>query len=424
MNKLILAMLEEKDEKKILKRAAFWNTIASIINSTLSSILLFFITRLSGLSAAGMFSIASAIAYQCLSLGNFGARNFHVSDVKKEYSFSDFFFVRVISSILMYGLLLYYAFGSGYTLEKAFVVLTFGIFKSIDAIEDLFHGEYHRNHRLDIAAVLLTFRYLISIISFIVLFIITKDLVITTAITSIITIIIFFVENMGTIRKFVFEKINFNFSKVRSLLYILIPICIANYVKIYVCNLPKYSIDANLNETMQTYFNILIMPVFIINLLSDVIFRPFITKLSIYWHNKDIVNFKNMIYKQLLIVLFLTVCMIIGGYIIGLRLLEIVYNVSLHNYMFSLIILLIAGGFNTAAGFLTLILTIQREQKKLVLAYILCTVFALIIANPLVIHFGILGASILYLLICALMFLIFIILVMIKNRRMIKGDKN
>ena len=49
--------------------------------------------------------------------------------------------------LLMYSLLIYYAFGQGYTLEKSLIVLTFGMFKSIDAFEDLIHGEFQREFR-------------------------------------------------------------------------------------------------------------------------------------------------------------------------------------------------------------------------------------------------------------------------------------
>ena len=155
--------LVEVEENKIIKRATFWNLIASLLNAFMTAILLFFITRINGVNKAGMFSIASAFAYQCLSLGNFGVRNYHASDVKYDYSYKDYISVRIISGILMYILLMYYAFGQGYTLEKTLIVLTFGIFKSIDVFEDLIHGEFQRRNRLDIGCILQSIRYIISI---------------------------------------------------------------------------------------------------------------------------------------------------------------------------------------------------------------------------------------------------------------------
>ena len=107
----------------------------------------------------------------------------------------------------------------------------------------------------------------------------------------------------------------------------------------------------------------------------------------------------------------------VGGYIIGMRLLEIVYNVEIYQYMNCLMILLIAGGFNTGTSFLTMVLTIQRQQKIFVVVYIIVCFLGVIIANPLVKAGGILGASILYFLICGSFFFIFLLLVILKLRR-------
>ena len=415
---LINRIIDEKDERVILKRSAFFNLIASILNSTLSTILLFFITRLSGLNVAGMFSIAFAISYQCLSLGNFGSRNFQASDVKHVYSFGDYIYIRIFSAVLMYSMLIYYSFMSGYSNEKAMVVFSFGLFKSIDAIEDIVHGEYHRNNRLDIASLLLIIRYAIAISLFIIVYALTRDFIFTSFLSLFVTIVIFIVENKTIISRFYHDKIRFNFANFKSLLVILTPICISNYIRMYVTNLPKYVIDDSLNEIAQSYFSILIMPVFIINLLSDVIFRPFITRLSTFWNDDNIHDFVKMLFIQLGIIVLLTLIMMAGGYIIGLKLLGLVFGVDLSSHMASLMILLLAGGFNTASSFLNLVLIIQGQQTKFTAVYIITTIIAIAIATPLIMRFEIIGASLLYLLICFTFFACFAVFVYrsIKNK--------
>lgn len=396
MDRLIFTMLEEKDEKKVLKRASFWNMIASVLNAITSAILLFFITRFCGINEAGIFSIASAIAYQCVSLGNFGARGVQASDVKSEFQFKDYFYLRVFSLTLMLGLLCFYAFGSGYTLEKAMVIFTFGLFKGVDVIEDLYHGEYHRCHRLDVAGVLLTIRYSISILIFVITIILSHNLVSACTISAVITIIIFFVENSKIIPAFYQGDYHFNATGFKSLLFILIPVVITNYIKLYITNAPKYAIDACLTDSIQAYFNVLFMPVFIISLISDIIFRPFVPILAEYWNNHDFNLFKKLVMRQVFIILGITIVIVLGGVIIGLTLLEIIYNVSLHDYMFSFIILLFGGGITTISSLLILIITIQREQKVMALVNVITFIICLLISNPLVQSFGIEGAVFLF----------------------------
>ena len=293
-------------------------------------------------------------------------------------------------------MLFYYAFCSGYTLDKSLTVLSFGLFKSVDVIEDLFHGEYHRNSRLDIGAILLTIRYFISIIAFIVLIIVTKDIFISSLASFALTLGIFVITNKNFIQIFVQEKLKFNFNKFKSLLVILVPLVLTNYIKLYITNAPKYAIDECLGNVEQAYFNVLFMPVFIISLLSDIIFRPYIPLFSKEWMDNNFSKFTKMLVKQLVVIACITVFIMFGGYVLGLRLLEIVYGVSLDGYMGTLMFLLLGGGINTYCTFLILVMTIQREQNKMAAVNLVDLIICLMISKPLVSTFGINGAMLIF----------------------------
>ena len=409
--------LIEADESQIIKRSTISNLIASIINASYSAVLLFFITRIIGVEAAGIFSIAMAYAYQCQTLGAFGVRNVHASDTSNEYTFSDYFYLRVLSCTLMYGLIIYYAFASNYDLEKALVIFSIGVFKSIEAIEDLYHGEYHRNNRLDIGSILQTIRYLISLIVLLVLLTVTHDLVISNLIATVVTIFIFIFQNKPFIKYYIKEKINYNLKKVKELFIIVFPICMSGFISAYIVNIPKYAIDKCLNQSIQTYYGILMMPVLVINMLSVVVYRSMINSLSVAYKNKDNKTFFSIIIKQILLIVLLTIIAVIGGYVIGLKLLGIIYSVDLNNYMLPFIILILGGGLNTIAGFLMVVLTVQRSQNNLLLGYIITLIVSLMLSTPLVSNFGITGASLLYTISSMLMIVIFSILVIFEKEK-------
>lgn len=410
-------ILIEADELQIIKRSTISNFVASIINASYSAVMLVFITRIVGVEAAGIFSIAMAYAYQCQTLGAFGVRNVHASDTNDEYSFSDYFYLRVLSCIMMYGLIIYYAFASGYDFEKALVIFSIGVFKSIEAIEDLYHGEYHRHNRLDIGSILQTIRYVVSVIILLILLIITRDLVISNLIATIVTIIIFIVQNRPYIKFYINEKIKFDYNKVKKLFIIVLPICISGFISAYIVNVPKYTIDRYLSQSIQTYYGILMMPVQVINMLSVVVYRPMINTLSVAYNNNDNKAYSSIIVKQVLLITALTIIAVFGGYIVGLDLLGIIYSVDLHNYMLPFIILILGGGLNTIAGFFMVVLTVQRNQNCLLLGYSITLIISLILSPTLVSNFGIIGASLLYIISSMLMVVIFSTLVIFEKRK-------
>ncbi|MBM6831321.1 lipopolysaccharide biosynthesis protein [Faecalicoccus acidiformans] len=392
MKEKIIHSLLDVSRDKILKRSFFWNMIASMLNAVTSAILLFFITRFCGINEAGVFSIASAIAYQCVSLGNFGTRGVQASDVKEEFSFSDYFYVRVFSYSLLMAMLLYYAFGSGYTIDKSLAVLSFGLFKSIDVIEDLYHGEYHRHQRLDIASLLLVARYSISILVFIILIVFSSNIFVSSFVSFLISLFIFIFSNKNIIKVFYSKKYTFCLSHFKKLLFIVVPVAITTFIRMYMTNAPKYAIDNCLGDVDQAYFNVLFMPVFIITLISDIIFRPYIPKFSSDWYNFQLKSFTKMLYRQLFIILLLTIIITLGGYLLGLRLLELIYGIELHRYMVPFLLLLIGGGINTYSAYMTIVITVIRAQKNMALVHVLDFAICLLIMNPLVESFSINGA--------------------------------
>lgn len=405
------------DENKIIMRSTFWNLISSVINAAYSAILMFFIGRFIGMDEVGIFSLASAYAYQCQAIGAFGVRNVQASDVKKEYSFNDYFSLRILSSIAMAMLMFYYAFFQGYSYEKVAIVFIFCVFKGIEAVEDLYHGEYHRFNRLDIGSILQTTRFLISLSTFILLLLFTKDLIVSFGASTILSIIICYIQNALLIKHFVINKIKSHSGNVKQLFLICLPVCISNYISAYIVNLPKYSIDKVANDTMQSTYGILILPVVTINLLSTVIYRPVINTISKNYYNRDFRAFFKDIRKQIIIICALTSIVVLGGYGIGLKLLEIIYGAKLIPYMLPFIIMLIGGGINTMASFFTVILTVQRAQNMLLVVYVMTAIIGFFISDPLISRCGMLGTAYVYLIVSSCMTLSFFILIIRSYRQ-------
>lgn len=416
----VLKFALNADEKNILKRSVFWNMLASTLTGFITAIIVFFVTRINGVGVAGIINIASAYGYQCLTLGSFGVRNLQSSDVKYQYQYSDYFYHRIITSVLMYLLLIYYSFCSGYTLEKAIVIFLFGLFKSVDAIEDVYHGEYQRNSRLDVGSIYITLRQLASLVLFVITLILTKSIILSLFLMTLASFILFISLNRVTLPIFFKGEKRVDWLRIKELFIATLPLCIASFISMYLSNSPKYALDNLPNsDELQGYFGILSMPVFTINLISNMIFRPLITKISIYWNENKINSFIKITVIQFIFTIVLTFVITCFGYFIGLRLLEIIFGYPLIEYMSSFIILLIGGGAITLANLLLLLLTIVRAQNIALVVYIFGLLFVLFGSSTLVDQYGVLGASILYLIvwiIVGIVSILFLTLIIIRRR--------
>ena len=398
MNNWVNKLYKVNSETVIVRRGTLWNLISSIINSSMTAIIMFFITMTNDMTSNGWFSLATAIAYQCQAIGFFGIRNLHIADTSQEYSFSDYVYFNILSIILMILVLSFLSFKQGYVIEKAVLIFVYGLYRGADIIEALFHDEYQRNGRLDIGVILQTVRFVVSLICLVIVLLITKNLVLGSLAALISSIILIFIQNKPFFKFFPCKLKRLKKLKLKKLFHICLPICIAGFINMYLANAPKYAIESTLNDEMQGIFAILSLPVFTINLLSTVVYKPYISKMAVYWHEKQFSKFKKITVFLTGIIFIFTFCITTFGYFFGLTLLEYIYGITLDAYMEIFILLLIGGGVNSLGAFLNFIMVIFNEQNKNMLIYILSGAFTILFSNLLVNVFELLGAALIYIL--------------------------
>ena len=115
-----------------------------MLNSFQSVLILMIISRIDPVTDAGVFTIAFAIGNLMLTIGQYGIRQFQVSDVQEKYSFREYVGARGhyqqsdgVVSFFYVGI--HYWTGA-YDLEKSIAVFLICLSKTIDSVEDVFQG--------------------------------------------------------------------------------------------------------------------------------------------------------------------------------------------------------------------------------------------------------------------------------------------
>lgn len=409
--------------KNIERDSYIWNMVGSLLTAFQSVILLMILTRAVDLVTAGVFTIANANANLFLNVGKFGMRNFQVSDVKHEYCFREYHRSRLLSVMMMLVCsvlyIIYASVANHYTLEKALIILCMCVFKLPDAYEDIFFGEYQRNDRLDVAAKAMTIRMFVTILFFGIAVVVTHKLLFSVIVTTIFTFFLMAYLLFIT-RGIIPEDERAGPFHVKRLLLVCFPVFAAAFLAFYICNAPKYAIDAQLSDDLQAIYGFISMPVFVIGLLNSFVFNPILFSLSCMWEEKRIGIFMKSILKQTLIVSGITGVCIAGAYVLGIPVLSFLYNTNLTDYKMELLLLLVGGGLLGLSGVYTAILTIMRQQKNLMWGYLVIAALALICSSLVVRRWGMMGAVLLY---DALIFALCIAFVMMIMKRVFDVKK-
>lgn len=397
-----------------IDRSAYvWNTASGLLNAFQSVVMLVVLSHVCDPVQAGIFTIAYANANLFLNLGKYGVRNFQVSDVDEKYAFAPYHAARIASVLAMVALgaawTIWSAFTVGYTAEKTLVILMMLLLKAVDAYEDVFHGNYQQHDRLDVGAKVLTLRMASLIVVFAGLIAATHNLPLSLTVTTVFTTLFFVGETVWARRRFGLpsdaaphEAVSLA-RQTAALLKECFPVFLALFLLFYIGNAPKYAIDAVMDDVAQAQYGYIAMPVFVVGLLASFIYNPIIASLADDWAANHRKTFARRFALQVLIIVGITLVCIAGAWLIGVPVLDVLYNTELAPYKADLLVLLVGGGFLAAATLFTTGLTIIRWQNKLIPGYVVVAALAFVTCPAAVSAAGIDGASWVYLALMALL---------------------
>jgi len=396
------------------KKSGFiWNTIGSLVYSFFNAILLVFCTRLNGTEIAGIFSISYATGCILNAIGDMGIRIFQVTDTNRKYKLEDYLYSRIFAVILMVIIAVIFVMISGYTNEKLFICMILILIRVVDNFSETFQAEFQLNGRLDRAGKALLYRNTLEIAVFAIVDILTKNIYISFLAMLAVSIILLITYDLRITNKQEKIKLKFNYENIKQIIKECFPLGISTLISMYVINAVKYAIDAFGDNTMQTYFNVLYMPTFVINLISILIMKPLLKPFGEYWNNKEYKKFIKIIVFIILFLLGMTIIIEIAALLIGIPILSFIYAIDLKEYKMELFLLILSGLFYASSTVIFYALGTIRKQKNTTIAYAISAVFALVISNVLVDKYAILGSTISSVLIMLILFislLIFFIL--------------
>lgn len=400
--KRIIVHLIFGDGKHIERKSSWWNMTFSVANALQSAVMMLMVMWVCGVEDSGMFSIAYAASQLMYTVGGYSTRTFQATDIRYIYSYKDYSSARVMTCIGMMATGAAYCGIRQYDMMRTEIVLAACVYKLIEAAEDLDHGELQREGRLDIAGRIGTCRIALSDLVFFAVLVVTRNMKTALMGASAAAILV----EAGTHRSykvlFRTEKQGFQAKKVGCLLWDCFPLFAAGCLGMYITNASKYAIDIYLGDEAQAYFAVIFMPVFTINLLSGICFRPKMKRMADLWNDGEFGQFRGLVFQQALRIAALSFAITAFGVLFGLRLLSLIYKLPLGSLTVEFAILLAGGGLVALYNYLYQCITIMRRQRALLVQSAVIAVIALVLSDALVSRFGLTAACCSYFLLMLL----------------------
>ena len=387
-----------------------WNMIGSGIYSLVSMLLSVVVIRIIGENDGGVFSIAITVSQMMLYIAYFEQRTYQVTDTENKYDFSQYHGAKIIAcALMMVCSAIYIFFLKSYTIEKAEIIMLMCVYRMLDGYADLYEGQFQLDGRLYLTGKSMAFRSLFS----------ASVLLLTLSITKNMRMSLYVAIGAAALGVMVFdlaiEKVyrnispDFNRVKVFNIFRECFPLFIGSFLWVYILSASRIAVDAHLTNTDTAYYQVLFLPVSIINLFATFFFRPELTDLSELYNKKNYKFFWRKIKRLIVLIAIFTGITMMGAYLVGISVLSFISNCDLYDYKGVLVLLMFGGGVNAGSFFLYYILTIMRKSGQILFGYISTAILTLVISNWFSDLWGIQGAGLSFCISVIYLFLVFYI---------------
>lgn len=379
--------------------------IGSLVYAGSSMILTALVNHLIGTEQGGIFGFAfSTFGQQMFLVAYFGMRPLQSTDTSQSYTFSEYRLARLAtcSMAVIFGAC-YIMFNilspsASYTAEKALVVFLMVLYKVLDGFADVYESEFQRNGRLYLTGQAMAFRTLLSVFCFLGTLAVTRELVFScvVAVLSQGAGILLFDKRMGeSVPGMVFTRTPGRQWKLLQDSFLLF---LSVFLDGLIFAMAKYAVDARMTSTDNAVFVAIFMPTSVINLAANFVIRPFLTKMSYQWEERNFIDFRAGLKKLSGIIFLLTVIAMAGAWAIGVPVLGAISNVELKPYKSGLLFIVLGGGFFAVMNLFYYVLVIMKKQKGIFFGYVPVCILSFFLSFWLVGVGGINGAAFSYML--------------------------
>lgn len=388
--------------------------IGSLIYAGSSMVLTALVNHMVGTDQGGIFGFAfSTFGQQMFLVAYFGLRPLQSTDISRDYTFGEYRqarFITCLAAVLMGVAYIVWNMlipSSGYTSQKALVVLLMVFYKVLDGFADVYESEFQRNGRLYLTGQAMAFRTILSVCCFLAALAITKDLVFSSVVAVVSQgagILLFDKQAAKRIPGMdAFRRTGKEWELLKDGILLFLSVFLDGLI----FAMAKYAVDAQMTSTDNAIFVAIFMPTSVINLAANFVVRPFLTKLSYLWEERNFGDFMSEVRKLTGVILILTVIALAGAWVLGVPVLGAISNVELKPYKSGLLAIVLGGGFFAVMNLFYYVLVIMKRQKRIFFGYVPVCILSFFLSFWFVKAGGINGGAFSYMLSMLLLMLCF-----------------
>lgn len=257
-----------------------WNTIGNVIYLFSQWILTIVIAQMTGYEQLGIYSLAMSISNVGFTVAVWGIRNYQVSDVKHQYSDSEYWNTRILTCIIAFLGVIVFAFICDYSGEQQIAIALYMLFRIGEALIDVFHGIFQQRERMDVVGKSFILRATINFLVFVAVLYATSNIIWAIAGIAASTFIVMAVWDCGRIRDMGIHLVQSRLKPIKALMWECMPLAVQQTLFNVYATIPRFFLEKIHGEVILGIYSSITTPVVIIQAMANFIMVPYATQIA------------------------------------------------------------------------------------------------------------------------------------------------
>ncbi len=385
-----------------IKRNFLWNTAGSLIYFAaqwLFTLLVWrFGTQQTAAENAGLLNTSTTLTNTFLALASYGMYSYQVSDLKGKFSDNAYVNSRNITcaaAVLLCLIFVLFAgvFSTPYAYVQIICIFLMLGFKMLESKTDVYNAIKQKRGRLDLVGKSYALRGIFSLLAFVLGLAFTNSMTIAMVLMLSFNIAIYFIFTKGIVKNF-YKKEKVKFDEVKLILITCAPLALYSFLNTTTSSIPKILLERIFGSEMLGIYGSVTAPVLLLQVGATYLFTPFITFFAQHYNSKNKKAFYKILLQVCAAILALLPLGLFVAEFLGAWGLRTFIDANLEQYQYLLSPMVVLAVITAIVLFFSMILTIMRAIKQLIIANVAGIITALIVSVPMLNMFEMQGATI------------------------------
>lgn len=377
-------------------RHVLYNTIGTVVTLFCQWLIMMLIPRMTDFSEAGIFTVAISICSIVSIFSTFSLHQYQIADQYVNYDENTYRVARILTILFSFVICIAIISFMDYSVKQNILILVYMTYRNILHFAYLYTADLQINNRLDYAGKCMIIEGIVSLASFIGVYNLTNDLILSTVAMTLLGGGSFLLLTAIGYKKYTLEKISVKKTEwcmIKSLMKMGIPLLLSGVAPIVITALPKLILQIYEGDEIIGIFGTLSAPTVIVPTVITSIFVPFIIFFSNIARSGNLSLLRSNYIKSVGMILGFGVLCIVISTLGAEYAFTMLYGDQIRPYVHYFNILIMGITFYSV-GMIGITVLMTKEQGR---AAAIISLFVLFISVPIFIslisEYGISGAS-------------------------------